>query len=868
MLKRRIAQRLRDCLREAQLVATPALGVANFPVDGETLELLSTAAERRVQEEHASVVRELGIEAETPLSAMGARLLDRALWLPGDFVGEAAELLIGDLACRPRDRGLLFLAPGPERKRFLAPLTALGEIETATEVFLATDGDTVPSGPAVTALSLPPNVSADTSWIVRFGEGPPYALVAGKPRSDGARPVFHSADPVLVEHMTFRLRAETGLRGARLMRLLVADHDRGRAKGIAEACTGRGHIVEVAQHGATALELSLERIPEAVICPIDLAVIDGVRLAEILRGNPRTRGTSFIFLVNDELDAPISMDSRDATVVAPWHEADVLDHVDAILERSARFGEIRSDTEIEGKLSQISIADLLQIFQMNQRSGSLKIAYEELPAPASIAIRGGQVVDALIPLADGTAVVGEKALYRVLCWKDGRFEFIPGEVKEQARIAKPPAHAAHGGHAPEGRVGQAAPRHAGPRFPAGAARAARADPEPRAPAHPRGARRGERLPQDRRDRRSLPVPGLPGAARARDLFSRDFLGLEHLRTTPEGGFQQSEAAIFSAPQVRRMREWAAGQRPKSGSVLKVVVASKERALVRAFVTALRESTHFVIDGRLARDTDKLGALGTLGHVPLGEHMTLRLISAPADAIYEPLWDVAANGMLGAIILPAGPFGAALEATEAISGAHARAQPALRAPAPARRTRAQPVRLGARDAPAPRRRLLLRAAAAVEPGAARGAAQRVCEARSVTHRSTASRCSPNSPPTSAARSRATSSPASSTAARPCTARARRRTRCTSCSGDGHVRDGGHNLAELVPGEVLGALSIVSIGKRECRSSARSRRASCRSPARATCVSATSCRALALRLQEAILRSFSALVRGVLEDSRAA
>lgn len=210
VLKRRIAERLRDVLRDARLTATPALGVANFPVDGESLEALAAAAQRRVQEEHASVVRELGIEPETPLSAMGARLLDRARWLPRDFVAEAAELLIGDLACRPRDRGLLFLAPGPERPRFLAPLTALGDMETATEVFLATDGDTIPSGPAVTALSLPPNVSADTSWIVRFGEGPPYALVAGKPRADGARPVFHSNDPVLVEHMTFRLRAETG----------------------------------------------------------------------------------------------------------------------------------------------------------------------------------------------------------------------------------------------------------------------------------------------------------------------------------------------------------------------------------------------------------------------------------------------------------------------------------------------------------------------------------------------------------------------------------------------------------------------------------------------------------------------------------
>jgi diguanylate cyclase (GGDEF)-like protein len=210
VLKRRIAQRLRDVLGEARLDAKPALGVANFPADGETLEGLQAAAQRRVLEEHSSVVHDLGIEPETPLSAIGARLLDRARWLPRDFAGEAAELLIGDLVCRPRDRGLLFLAPGPERPRFLAPLAALGDTETSTEVFVATDGDTIPSGPAVTALSLPPNVSADTSWIVRFGEGPPYALIAGKPRADGARPVYHSNDPVLIEHMTFRLRAETG----------------------------------------------------------------------------------------------------------------------------------------------------------------------------------------------------------------------------------------------------------------------------------------------------------------------------------------------------------------------------------------------------------------------------------------------------------------------------------------------------------------------------------------------------------------------------------------------------------------------------------------------------------------------------------
>jgi len=150
-----------------------------------------------------------------------------------------------------------------------------------------------------------------------------------------------------------------------------------------------------------------------------------------------------------------------------------------------------------------------------------------------------------------------------------------------------------------------------------------------------------------------------------DLFARDFLGLEQIRTTAEGAFAQAEAASFSPPQIRRLREWAATQRPRSGSVLKVVIASPQRALVRAFATALRETTHFVIDGRMAREPQRLGELGIVGHVPLGEGIALRLISLPAGEAYAPLWDVAAHGMVGAIILPAGPFGAALEATEAI-----------------------------------------------------------------------------------------------------------------------------------------------------------------------------------------------------------
>ncbi len=210
VLKRRIAQRMDEVLSSSGLEAHAFYGVATYPLDGETRTELMKDALGRVAWCRQSLVRELGIQADTPLAEIGWLLLQRAQKVPAAMVGSAAEVVIGELSSRPRDNGVLFLAPGPDRRPFMVPLTALGDIETATDVFLATDGDTHPQGPVMTALALPQNVSPDTTWIVRFGEAPPYALVAGPMGGDGARDVFHTSDPDLVEHMAFRLRAEVG----------------------------------------------------------------------------------------------------------------------------------------------------------------------------------------------------------------------------------------------------------------------------------------------------------------------------------------------------------------------------------------------------------------------------------------------------------------------------------------------------------------------------------------------------------------------------------------------------------------------------------------------------------------------------------
>lgn len=433
------------------------------------------------------------------------------------------------------------------------------------------------------------------------------------------------------------------------MRVLIADHENGRAKALAEACLTRGHVVDRAGHGAAALELALERVPEVIVCPIDLAVIDGSRLAEILRGNPRTRNASFIFLVNDELDAPLSLDSRDATVVSPWAEGDILDDIDAVEERGSRFGEVRPDSEIEGKLAQISVVDLLQIFQMNHRSGTLRVTAPGNAGSAAVLLREGQVVDAVVPLADGTTVGGDKALYRVLRWSEGRFEFIPGPPgAEPPRISKGTRVLLLEGmrHKDEWDrvIAELPPLDSRLRVvrPAGVANEI----------HPLTVEVLEAAAAYRRADAIVDHCSAPDYQVLRclaDLIARGVIEVEVIRAD-DGGSAAAESLLYSRNQVRRVREWIAAQRPRPAPILKVPVLAGDPASVGAFVELLRESTGFVVDGRLARDPQRLSRLVTLGMMPLGEGLGLRLIALPARAPYAPLWEVAAHGMLGAIAL--------------------------------------------------------------------------------------------------------------------------------------------------------------------------------------------------------------------------
>lgn len=444
------------------------------------------------------------------------------------------------------------------------------------------------------------------------------------------------------------------------MRILLADFDERRAKSLEEALASRGFAVERASHGAAGLEIALERVPDVVICPIDLPVIDGERLAEILRGNPRTRHASFIYLVKDDLDIPMAMDPRDASLTTPWNPDELLDHIDLFAERNERFGDSRPNTEIEGKLAQISLVDLLQIFQMNKRSGTLRVWRSGSGGSGSLLVASGQTIDASVPLADGSSVRGEKALYRLLTWKDGRFEFVPGDVPDGGRIQKPTRSLLLEGMRQMDEWDQLR----GSLPPDEAVLNLRV-PREQAPGYdqPVTAEVLDAIEAYRRLGEVIdhaPSPDFQVLHVIQELLARGAVGVEVHAQQPAGSGTR-RGALFSPTQLRRLRDWASAQQPRG--LIKVLAVGASGDQLRAFHTALRECADFLTDPRAVRNPGRVEGLTTLGHFTIDEGLSLRVIGAPATAAYAPLLDVAAHGMLGAIVLPKAAFGPGLEATE-------------------------------------------------------------------------------------------------------------------------------------------------------------------------------------------------------------
>ncbi len=208
VLKRRILELLRaGDYGETRL----ALAAASYPADGTQLDAMTRVLDERLEADRTTLVHELELEGESFAASVDA-LLQRAGCERSEVAEQAMRLLIDEVGRRPRDRGLLFVAPGggptaPVREA----LERLRDVAPLTEVVLVGDGKSdALAGVPVTCVSAR-RAGTRAPFLVYFGEGPAYALVRERSDEAGRPPLFHTGDRPLVEHLAFQLQRDLGI---------------------------------------------------------------------------------------------------------------------------------------------------------------------------------------------------------------------------------------------------------------------------------------------------------------------------------------------------------------------------------------------------------------------------------------------------------------------------------------------------------------------------------------------------------------------------------------------------------------------------------------------------------------------------------
>ncbi|MEW6721522.1 MAG: DUF4388 domain-containing protein [Thermodesulfobacteriota bacterium] len=213
-------------------------------------------------------------------------------------------------------------------------------------------------------------------------------------------------------------------------RVLIADPVEANRQPLALFLREEGMEVIEVPDGSRALSETLLRNPDVLLLDMAVPILSPDRLVLILRSNPNTKDMPIFFLSDQERSVSGFRPGVDQFLRRPFQEEEVLQRIQRYFFRDPFTEVLSGDSEISGNLSQFFIPDLWQMLSMNRKSGILQIEGEGVAG--SIYIERGNIVS-----ASTQNLVGEKALFRMIPLRQGRFSFLPGKVGVRRTIFRP-----------------------------------------------------------------------------------------------------------------------------------------------------------------------------------------------------------------------------------------------------------------------------------------------------------------------------------------------------------------------------------------------------------------------------------------------
>jgi len=413
-------------------------------------------------------------------------------------------------------------------------------------------------------------------------------------------------------------------------KILIADPDAETARALARALRERGFTLHAAPDGARALEIAVLRHPDLILFDEASRLLEAHTFIQILRTNPRTADIPVVVTGRGH-DPERQRGYRDGYLRKPFNMDEVQSRIAQIFRRSEAAQKLKSEaSEIEGSLKQMGIADLLQVLAGNRRTGRVELTSGELRG--EIYLGEGRPINARVG-----GVEGEKALFRLLGWREGTFAFTPMAASPTARIDRGMEDALL-----EGMRQSDEAQRVSERLPARAAFLAMAG-EAELPTELHPVTRqvvqalGEPMPLgDVVDR--CPATDYEVLAALASLIDKGLVVQVERRDTAD------LTPLLQPAELHALRAKLVRGRQSIAVLGKVIVSGQARGLAR-FARAL---------SRLPGYTPERGAtapdFGAMGHIALPDQLSIEVLALPTHEDYRPLWRPFGAGAVVAVIL--------------------------------------------------------------------------------------------------------------------------------------------------------------------------------------------------------------------------
>ncbi len=240
-------------------------------------------------------------------------------------------------------------------------------------------------------------------------------------------------------------------------RVLIVDDDPWILRMVSTLLEKRGYAIATASDGEEGLMRADQMKPDLIITDVMMPKLDGWQLVRALRSRSELALVPVIFLTalggeedrirgfrlgaDDYLPKPFRFEELDLRVANALKKAQqAQEKADEVKHAAPDLSAGKKPSGIHGTLEQLGLSSLMVMIEMERKSGILRL--ERMGATGRIFCRDGRVIAARLDgdRAPSNARKGADAVYHLLTWSDGRFDFSAVDVDMDDEVQSTTTH--------------------------------------------------------------------------------------------------------------------------------------------------------------------------------------------------------------------------------------------------------------------------------------------------------------------------------------------------------------------------------------------------------------------------------------------